>query len=190
MGSLINTSLQIYLRNWRWKRFENRPRVNRVTAVSMVSQRTNWTELNWPAPSWPSYMTRHRLRRWLAAVRELEFSSSAVNNPLWSFRVLLSSVYHPGLKSYPRYTTLYCQCFSRQTAYFLTDSVEKSTMFIWRITVQVTSMQYISGISIRWFIILPLIGQQNYAVLLTYQSQRTGFPYFTYCVLMLILILY
>ena len=59
------------------------------------SQRTNWTELNWPAPSWPSYTTRYwshasASRSWLATglrVEELQFanwslvqsSSSAVN---------------------------------------------------------------------------------------------------------------
>ena len=54
-----------------------------VYLTQECSQRTNWTELNWPATCWPSYTTRYwshasASRSWLAAgaaFRELEFSS-------------------------------------------------------------------------------------------------------------------
>ena len=40
--------------------------------IKLCSQQTYWTELNWPAPSWPSYTTRYwsrasASRSWLAA---------------------------------------------------------------------------------------------------------------------------
>jgi len=61
-----------------------------VGPIKPCSQQTNWTELNWPAPSWPCYTTRYwsrtsASRSWLAAGLQcancspVQFSSSAVN---------------------------------------------------------------------------------------------------------------
>jgi len=54
--------------------------------LQSCSQQTNWTELNRPAPSWPSYTTRYWSSasaswRCSAAVRELRFSSGCL---LWT----------------------------------------------------------------------------------------------------------